>query len=238
MWNIITNIDWTEVILGIFAVGLTLWSKHQSELLKTKEKENTLLKDNIYSTKISKLKQIFDLRYFSAIEHIQHKVFDETCADRLTIMFMMNGKVNFNYMTVLYDHSSKRPDVGVESPYLKVRMSDRYMNTISNLRINDSHWESWPFSEWGELGDYIEMEGIRHLGWYKVRRVALDEYNDLLMYLSWSTEQEHEPSWEDRRKIQLLTTGYIIPLLDKIIDSPEEVDPDHLLEKINTSGDK
>lgn len=208
----------------------------QSQRADKKEKENEMLKDNIYATKLQKLKQLFDIRHFSAVENIQHKVFAQTTIDRLTIMFMMNGKVNFKYMTVVWDKSDINPEVGEHIPYKKVPITDEYMNAMSELSPGVAFWQSRPFKRYGAMGQFIEVENIQHIVWFKVKRIALDDYNDLFVYLSWSSENEKTPDWKEKRKLELMTNGMLIPHLIEILEIPREADAVELLEQIETDA--
>lgn len=255
MEKIIASIDWTAVVATLGTIGTTVMAylrrKQQQDKVKAQKakeeaensleiekKTNEFLKENIYITKLRTLKQVFDLRSFSVLEKLQNKIFEDTSFDRLTVMFMMNGKVEFNFMSVIYDISKDRGEIG-DSPYRKVGITDAYRQLITQLTSKPAWMSSEKASEnLGELGEFIVLEEIRHIAWFRVKRIALDDYNDLLIYLSWSTEKEQVPSWKEKRQLEIITGGRLIPLLKDILSVPDDQDAKDLLEEIRTSKSK
>lgn len=204
--------------------------------LQEEKKVNSLLKENVYITKLRTLKQIFDLRSFSKIEQLQHQIFNHTSIDRMTIMIMMNGKVKFNFMSVVYDHSNLHEEVGSDSPYKRFEIDDEYMEMITELTTVRGRWESSPFKDLGEIGEFLELENIGHIGWWKVKRIALDDYNDLFVYLSLSSEKKEKINWREKRQVELIVHGKIVPILGEIVSVPTENEAIDLLKEIH--GDK
>jgi hypothetical protein len=197
------------------------------------EKENEFLKENLFSTKLVALKELFDITLFRKLETSYKELFEKTKIDRFTVMFMMNGKVNFNYMSVLYDIHKSNPNVGDVPLYIKLKIDDQYRKMISNLTPTEAYWSD-SASNIGKMSDYLELEKINSIGWFKVKRIALDDYNDLLAYLSLSSEDKEPLTRIERRRIELFVFSTLLPLLREIIEVPSEKDANELLEKIKT----
>jgi hypothetical protein len=198
-------------------------------------RENEFLKENIFSTKLIALKELFDIALFRKLEIVYEELFAKTKIDRITVMFMMNGKVNFNYMSVLFDKSKQHDEVGEVNLYIKLRIDDQYRKIITNLTPTEAFWSD-KGDNVGKIGDYLSLERINSIGWFKVKRIALDDYNDLLAYVSLSSENEKALTRPERRRIELYAFSTLIPLLREIIEVPSEKDANELLEKIKTDN--
>jgi len=258
MEELIKAIDWTQVFafLGTAGTAVMAYLRQQASArakqrqreneikekalqlekakLEKEKKVNELLKDNIYTTKLRTLKQVFDVKSFSRLESMIREGMNGTPFDRFTIMFLMNGKVEFNFMSVIFDQHQNKPMVGLDSPYSKIRIPEDYHEIITSLPQGRGHWIKAPFEEVSTMAEYMRLEEIKQIGWFKIRRIALDDFNDLLVYCSWSTQLDKEVTWRDKRKLELLTTGRIVPVVVALLSVPVGGDAEDLLGAIKT----
>jgi len=228
-----------EVLLTFLgAISLPLvtfiifWFKRKNKVV---EDENQFLKDNIYVSKVNILKEIFDLHSFYELDKQLEGRLSNTPFDRFSIMILMNGKVHFKYMTLLFDKKKSHSDMSFTLPYRKIRIDERYHNLIINLNVGFSEWLCNGLERAGNIKGMLEEENIKCIGYYKVKRVPLDEFNDLFVYCCWSTENDKKPSEKDIRDIDIITNGEIIPIINDIIKAPSVYDSDRLFEHIRTN---
>jgi hypothetical protein len=218
--------------VSVPAVTLVIfWLKNKKDAV---EKENDLLKDNIYLTKINQLKEIFDLKSFSKLEEEISQIFKLTFCDRFSIMVLMNGKVDFKFMTLLFDQRKAFENESFVMPYRKTMIDRRYHDLIFNLSLGQSEWLHKDFTRAGNIGAMFSDEDIKSIGFYKVKRVQLDDFNDLFVYCCWSTKSDLEPTLKGLLGIDMYTNSSIIPLIIDIIKPPSVYDSEQLLSEINT----
>lgn len=237
MQNLIDNEVIKEMLklLGLIispVLGYLLAQK--SKALKKEKQDNELLKDNVYQSKINILKEIFDLQKFSELERLINLICDNTSMDRFTIMFVMNGKIDFNYMTVIYDQSKIDHSIGGTSPYAKFPIDHAYKTLVNKIEKGRPVWHSIPDKTMGNIVDFIELEGIKHIMYLKVKRIPIDEFNDIVVYLSISSTDEEKLPKIDQRKVELITAGKIVPKLEDLLTLPTIRNADELLSNLKT----
>ena len=219
-------------ILGV--VGTTLMgylAQKKNKALKRQKEVVDKLKDNIYQAKIRQVKEVYDLQRFSNFQQIVHKMFAGTPIDRFAIMFVMNGKVDFNFLTVLFDESMLNPEIGDISPYTRFPIDDAYRSMLRSCERNGFVWRDGPDFGVGVIDDYLVLEKIKCIGWGFVQRVRLDEFNDLLVFASVSSESEIIKPLK-KKMIQLTFTGRIKPHLERIINVPDPAVDDDILKDV------
>jgi len=204
---------------------------------KSIKADNELLKDNVYQTKVRVLKELFDLQHFAQLERYINLVWDTTPMDRFTIMFVMNGKINFNYLTVIHDQSSIDHKLGGASPYAKFSIDQSYKNLVHKIEKGRPVWYDIPAKEIGEMNDFIELEGIKKIVFFLVKRIPIDEFNDIVVYLSFSSTTEHDFDKLDTRRVELITSGKITPKLEDLLELPTVKNADELLSNLETTDE-
>jgi len=218
-------------IVGYLATAVVWVNKEFiKKKLKKKEKENDVLKNNIYQTKLQKVKELYDLQHFSSIERLIHKLFNKTPIDRFTVMFVMNGTTDFNYLTVLYDESTENREIGDISPYTRFKIDGKYLKMLHQMELDGMVWRKYPDFNIGNLDEYLTLEKIKDIGWAFVYRIKLDEYNDLLVFASISSEVGGLSDM-DKKLLELTFNGRIRPHLEKILLIPD-LEDESILEEI------
>jgi hypothetical protein len=210
-----------EIIGGLGSLALGIIARQKHSKLKKKSKENELLKNNIYQTKIQRVKELYDIQHFSVISLHIKELFRETPADRFTIMFIINGKVDFNFLTVLYDQAEDLDsDVGGISPYSRFLIDAEFRHSIHQLETDGYLFKKKPNWGMGRVGDYMDLEGLQSIWYSYVSRVAMDQFNDVVVFCSASSNQTVFTRHE-QNKIRLILDGKIIPEIRPIIRIPE-----------------
>ena len=237
------GVHWEAIIAIVGAIGTSVmaWSKRKSEQRAKKaqataliqKKENEFLKENLFQSKMNLLKRIIDIRHLNKIEKIHNKVFEETCIDRFTVLMLMNGKLDFNFMSVIYDMSKHKANLEGFLPYERIPIDDYYRDFVMDLPHKRGVWKHYPYEgDTGPMFEWIKIEKIKNICWYRVKRLQLDEHNDLFIYLSWSSESEEKPKWSTNRYLDMITQSQIIPGLVDILEFPKMNEIEDLLHDI------
>jgi len=221
----------TPFVIGYLTVKLKLKEKR----LTQEKAENNFLKENIFTTKIGMLKELFDFALFQELDALYSQLWAENPIDRITIMFQMNGKVDFQYMTVVFDKSQIHEHVGQNSTYQRLKIDPKYYDLIASLPLSSGVWKKAPFTDVGSIETDLEVENIKNICWFKIRRIALDEYNDLLVYCSCSSERTSDINRLAKRRIEMFMISRIIPKINEILSVPTKSDSRDLIEKIRTN---
>jgi hypothetical protein len=208
---------YTELAGYVASAVFALYGAWKNHKLKKQKRENQLLKSELYGTKMQKLKELYDFQRFSVLEHEIRVLFKETPVTRFTIMFAMNGRIDFNYMTVVYDQHDYRMDVGMESSYDQIQIDQGYIRLLKEVERLGFVWLSAPFNI-GSISHFMEMEEVKHCGWGYVLREALDDTDDLLVYLAISSEQDMRVI--DKSKAELIIKG-VMPEMADILKVPK-----------------
>lgn len=221
-----------ELIIGYLGIlttaGFGYLAAVRGKELKEKKGDIALLKSTIYDMNERKLKEIFDLRRFSQIEQNIKIVFKETIADRFTVMFAMNGQSQFDHLTVIFDQKLGNVDIGGISAYTRFPIDDIYRARIKRAEHSQSGvWEKTDDERIGAIGDYLVMEEITDTGWYFIERFVLDEQNSVVLFCSFCTPEPAGYKTKDKRFINVMLNGKIIPKLKEIL-SIENIKDDQL----------
>lgn len=211
--------------IGFFVWGVIAtigWIKKNIKTGKLKE-ERKILKSNIYDSKIMQIKEIYDLQRFSLLEKEIKKVLINTPMDRFTIIVVVNGTSNFDYLTVLFDQILGDTKTGGTSPYSKLKIDEVYQDIIKDLEKTDKVLWRDTSDKLGDIATFLSLEGITKTAWTFVDRIQLDTFNDMVMFCSMTTTHEKEITEKERKYTELILTGRIVPLVRKIIsDKPLE----------------
>ena len=217
------------LLLGSLAAGI--YAKIAGKEKKKLKRENEYLKDNIYRQKIVKIKELMDLQRFSSMEKAILKCFDSTQIDRFSVMFVMNGKTEFKFLTVLYDQSEIDHNLGSISPYTRFPIDHNYKKMLAEIEEGSFVWRSDKDFGVGLINDYLDLEMIRLIGWAFIKRIPIDEQNDIVVYCSFSSTSTSALSLMELRKIELMFTGKILPEMQCILHVPDMED-DELLNNL------
>jgi hypothetical protein len=246
--TIIEQIDFQKVFAVVGTIGTALMTyinrkqsrvvKEVKEEKKVVESQNQILKDNIYTSKIKTIKELFDFQRFSGLQNLLQRLFKKGPIDRFTLMFVMNGKIDFHYMTVLMDESNIANTALSEiSPYSRFLIDGQYGAIIKETELGHFVWRCAPDFKAGGLDDFLNLEQIKCIGWAFVQRIKLDSQNDIVVYCSFSSEKG-ELTLAQKKYVELIYAGRIKPHIDQILKVPDESDKDllrHLGEIIDTS---
>lgn len=200
--------------IGLFIWGLIASIGWIKKNIKSNKKEKEF-KENIYQAKTWIFKEIYDLQRFSELERYIKQVFTKTNMNRFTILISMNGKIEYNFISVLFDQKLGDTNIGSKSIYDHIETDEVYKKMLKRLENVKFIWDA-DFGNYGIMQQYSETEGIKEHMWGFVERINLDKYDDVYLYVAFTSE-ECCSSKKDRDYIELVLNGRIIPKIKEIV---------------------
>jgi len=207
-----------NVALFIFAMVSAIGWIRKNISAKKEKKE---LQAVAFGAKTWIFKELYDLQRFSELERYIKIVCAKTNMNRFTIMISMNGKLEFNFITVLFDQKISDLVVGGKSVYEKVATDSKYKSILGRLEWSKFIWDH-DLNGYGKMEQYSIAEKIKEHMWGFVGRVSLDKFDDVFVYCSMSSE-ECCSTKNDKEYIELMLNGKIIPQIKKIISAEKLV---------------
>lgn len=230
-------IDFTQILIALFAfMGLLIPAYMKYSLDFKKMKASFALQKKEYETQNSKLVtaeklnreyeikiSLFDrMMDFSAINSIKDSVlraFQKTKADRFLILIAVNGKDDFNIVSVIFEqHRSMDEEYTAVGRYHNVSIDTHYKNILRDSE-KEGHVEVHTETEKNSiLKDFYEMEGVTHSIVKFLIRKPIDENNDFLVFSSMAT---HRNTPFTKKEITFINTEYnssIKTALKKVLD--------------------
>lgn len=181
----------STVIAGLFSLVLAVVNFRQSVRLKALEKERkSLTSENVkLKNELSSLSLLFDVELFHIIKEQVFAMFEETKADRFLIMFAVNGKREFNYVSVAYEQTRTYQNKGAISRYVRLNIDEHYQHLLKDVERSGS-----VTLEVQDMPDCLlkalyesEKPAVKHSIIKFLTRIAIDEENDLVVYTSMAT---------------------------------------------------
>lgn len=140
------------------------------------------------SIKINALEKLLDFSSFNTIRNSVDRIFESTKADRFMILIAVNGKTDFNVVSVIFEqHKTTKWRVNAIIRYRDVHIDPQYKQLLKDveregtiiLKVNDMKPQL--------LKDFYIMEHIKHSQIKFLHRESVDEDNDVLIYSTVST---------------------------------------------------
>lgn len=211
----------SEIIPAVTAVIIALIPFY-FEKLKNKKKDQQIaqLKEDKKNSelRITIVDKILDISLLGKIQDAVKNMFDETKADRFLILVAVNGKVNFNVVSVIYEqHKDSEYRGNAIARYRNLEIDEDYRNMLKEAEAKgyvEIDTQTMPDSL---LKSIYKVEGVNHSKIRHLLRLPIDEGNDILVFSSVATHEED--SFEDFEKMIFMTqyNSTIIPSLKQII---------------------
>ena len=240
MKNLIKQIDVSSMLssilifLGIiipayltYRLGL---KKHRADLAKQKkewelrEKELIAKNDELSDQKaeadmkMSYYGQIMNLTSFNIISTAVERIFSKTIADQFLIMIAVNGKCDFNIMSVIFEqHKNNKYRINAIARYRNIKIDLHYKQLLKKTNERDSIELITAEMPDSLLKDFHLEENISHSLIRQLVRTPIDGENDVLVYSSVSTHSNKKFSRLHKFFIKTQYEGTIVPNFKKTI---------------------
>lgn len=179
----------SAVIVAVIASYTTLQNKHN----KVKQ-ENKVLKIELNSINI-----LFSHKLITIINEHINNIFEETKVNRFLILFAVNGKSHFNYVTCCYEKTNTGSTTGSIFRYNRFEIDDHYKAMLKQIELQGNVYfevANMPPSILKEIyqsrDEKVTFSCIKFL-----RRVNIDELNDIILYSSIATTNNEDFTSEE-----------------------------------------
>ena len=170
--------------------------------------------------KMSYYGQMFNPTSFNIISSAVDRIFDKTKADRFLIMIAVNGKTDFNIISVIFEqHKNKEYRINAIARYHNITIDPHYKQLLKNTNVQDVIelvTEDMPESI---LRDFFTDEKVKSSLVRQLVRTPMDSENDVLVYSSISTHSNKKFSRLEKSFIKTQYEGTIVPNFKKTIQN-------------------
>lgn len=221
--------DYTTIIvsfiasLGILIPALLLHfrevGKHKLELLKLNRELDLKISENRKNElKIDFFNRAMDLTSINPIIDAVDRIFKSTKADRFLILIAINGKENFNIVSVIFEqHKNDKYKVNAIGTYRNIGIDNAYREMLKKSEFLDCVDLETATMTNGILKEFYEMEGVKFSKIKFLSRQKIDSENDFVIYSSIAT---HTNNAFNKRENTIIKTNYentIIPKINKVL---------------------
>lgn len=135
---------------------------------------------------------LFDYNMISLINEKVDYLFRHTSAERFIILFALNGKTDFNFVSVCYEKTKTEGTRGSIYRYVRLKIDEHYRQMLKHVEKEESIYLSVPEMPPCLLKDIYEsiVEGVTFSSIHFIARNQLDSDNDVLVYSSLATTQD------------------------------------------------
>ena len=143
------------------------------------------------SIKINALDKLLDFTSFNTIRNSVDRIFENTKADRFMILIAVNGKTDFNIVSVIFEqHKTAKWKVNAIIRYRDVHIDNEYRQLLKDaeykgvvdIKVDDMKSQL--------LKDFYVLEKVRYSKIQFLHRESVDEDNDVLIFSSVSTHTD------------------------------------------------
>jgi hypothetical protein len=176
--------------IGLFGlIVTTIFAYKQNIKLKRMEiasnkKDSIILEQQ---KNFSALSLLMDFELINSIKTRVDLIFQKTQTDRFLILIAVNGKVDFNVVSVIYEQHDKnsRPTISAVSNYNHIYIDSHYRRMIKEVERSGSYYfVTEKCYETCYLKNIYEQEKIISSLIKFVERVKMDEDNDMVVFCS------------------------------------------------------
>lgn len=224
---------WIAVI-GLLGILLPILLNHYFDLIKIRkqykqdknlfEKQKTELKtvkkeNREYEIKISLFDRIMDITAINMIKESVNRMFNQTKADRFLILIAINGKHDFNVVSVIFEqHKSSLGEYNAIGRYHNINIDNCYRNILKRSEHEDYVLFDTATEKNCLLKDFYDIEDIKHSLIKHLVRKPIDEDNDFLVFSSVATHDDNEFTNLEKTILKTEYESHIIENINKVLD--------------------
>lgn len=206
------------IIAGIGAfVTLTLGLiGHFITIKNLTKRKNEELKE--HKIRADVLDSILDFSSFNELKIAVDEIFETTRADRFLILIAINGKTDFNTVSVIFEqHKIHKYRISAVARYRTLGIDPAYKKMLKEAELygiveleTDALYPSL-------LKDIYEIENVTASQIRHLLRINADENNDVLVYSSLATHDKRGFSHIDKVRADLIYNSSIKTTLENVL---------------------
>jgi hypothetical protein len=180
----------SAVLTALIAAYVALKRKHSNV-----KQENKILTIELNSINI-----LFNHNLLAIIDEHVTNIFDETKVNRFLILFAVNGKTHFNFVTVCMERTNTGAMSGSIFRYNRLEIDDHYKSMLKQVELQGNvHLEvstmppSILKSIYESRDEKVTFSCVKFL-----KRINVDENNDIVLYSSIATTNNEDFTSEEQ----------------------------------------
>lgn len=155
---------------------------------------------------------------FNKIRDSVDRIFEQTKADQFLILFAINGKTDFNYVTVIFEQQKEsKYKINAIVRYRDVNIDVKYRGMLKDAETHGSVDLTTSEMSSQILKDFYTLEKIKHSKVHFIHRKSLDENNDVTVFGSVATHSKEKWSKAENTIIKNEYEGSINHILREFI---------------------
>jgi len=161
---------------------------------------------------------LFEYNLIALINRTVDDIFKNTKAEQFIILFALNGKTDFNFVSVCYEKTKSSKTSGAIYRYVRVQIDDHYRQMLKYVEKDHQVYLDVANMQECLLKNIYQSiaEGVTYSGVHFINRSPLDEDNDTLVYCSMATTDPEDFSKQERSMMKLA--------MDNIRSHAKEID--------------
>ena len=163
------------------------------------------------------LDKILDLVLLNDIKTATDTIFKETKADRFLILIAINGKVDFNTVSVIFERHKNSTSSAI-ARYRNLQVDAEYRAMLKESERNNYLIVETSAMRECLLKDIYTLEGVNHSEIRHLARQPLDKDNDCLVYSSIATHKTPKFTRLELTTIQTQIDSVIKPTIQKMLN--------------------
>lgn len=179
----------SAVLVAIVTAYTSLKKKHSNV-----KQENKVLKIELNSINI-----LFAHNILSVIDEHVANIFAETKVNRFLILFAVNGKSHFNFVTVCLEKTNTGAVSGSIFRYNRLEIDDHYKSMLKQVELQGNiHLEVSKMPEsilksiYESRDEKVTFSCVKFL-----KRINVDDLNDIVLYSSIATTKDEDFTTEE-----------------------------------------
>jgi len=206
-------------LIGAFPVLVTSALLHVREIKKKNiEIERHIREKKEHQIKADVLDKVLSFSAFNKIKAAVDELFRTTKADRFLILIAINGKVDFNIVSVIFEqHKTTKYQVNAIARYRSLKIDGEYRKMLRDAeKFGMIHFKTEELSPSLLKGIYT----IEHVVYSEIRhllRLPIDDNNDVLIYSSLATHEEEEFTELERTQASIIYDSSIRSVLTDVL---------------------
>lgn len=182
----------STTIAGYYA----LKNKRAEYEIKNQKNEIETAKEDVSRLKaeLSCINIMFEHDLISFLNHQVDKLFERTKAERFIILFAINGKTEFNFVSVCYEKTKSDKTRGAIYRYVRLGIDSHYKEMLKRVERYETIYLDVDQMEESLLkGIYKQtVEGVTFSSIHFIKRLAADRNNDIVIYSSLATTKPED----------------------------------------------
>lgn len=175
---------------------------------KVKEKKKAEDEGRKLKAELKALTLFFDYEFYSLINDQADEIFETTKADRMLLLFAVNGREDFNHATAVFEKREDVEKMGAGYRYNMIEIDAEYRKMLKDVERERSTTIDVSVMNKDSLLYKIyssDFENVKHSIIKFIARKQIDENNDILIYTSIATSSEEPFTESEKLRIRLLT---------------------------------